>query len=134
MWTSSPSMRKNDCACWTTLASFSSGTPTPPRFNSMRTRKRDMGISSITALSRLCGPSHSLLAHDFSKLFDGFSVQAILDDLIRAVRGWANGLRRVFRQRGIVARGGFHVASLHSHQSEALQARNRARVDLHQAA
>src|SRR5439155_24341063 len=42
MCTSSPSMRKNLCASSTTLASFCSGTPAPPRFNSIRIRRRDI--------------------------------------------------------------------------------------------
>src|SRR6266567_6413258 len=44
--TSSPSMRKNLCASSTTLASFCSGTPAPPRFNSIRIRRRDIGSLS----------------------------------------------------------------------------------------
>src|SRR5437773_9692147 len=46
MCTSSPSMRKNLCASSTTLASLSSGTPAPPRFNSIRIRRRDIGSLS----------------------------------------------------------------------------------------
>src|SRR6266446_3985880 len=121
MRTSSPSMWKNFCASSTTLTSLWSGTPTPPRFNSIRTRKRAIASPSLTSRERLPpGTGQSL---------DNLAAQTIRDVavvLFLALRDQA--LRVVLHQPGEVAGGSAVVVALQRHQDQSLESRLRLRA------
>src|SRR5712691_10813209 len=113
MCTSSASMWKNFWASSTTLTSLWSGTPTPPLFNSIRTRKRAISFSLMSSERLLPGLVQAL---------DHLTAQTVLyvcvvpSFISRDEAFWV-----VFHHASEVAGSGRVVAALDGHQDQSLE-------------
>src|SRR5258706_12923208 len=126
-------MWKNFCACSTTLASLWSGTPTPPRFSSMRMRNRAMSVAS----GRSAGCFARLASSCFDQRVEYLAVDTILDDagffdsILFGSRLHQRGLQfpRAEKMGGCI----LIVPALYGHQRKPFECRARSRIEIQQA-